>query len=185
MGSATIYENPWHSDVAVGIGKVVGNVVKKHPYIAGTVVIIGGVVACYFACPVGFVAVVITTIAGPVTWASYKMSDILTKFGKSPTVQTLKFSQDALNKAVNYVTKDPTKMIHIFGNPSHKLDLLVKELGSKENVIQAVIKGLNSITSKIPESIVSDVPIKIGNYIVTARVIIIDGIPRLSTMFIK
>ncbi|MBD2676054.1 hypothetical protein H6G47_19810, partial [Aphanizomenon flos-aquae FACHB-1416] len=60
---------------------------------------------------------------------------------------------------------------------------LVSKLGGKEKTIRAV---LNAANGKLPISgIFKDIPVNVAGVTVLIRGNVIDGVPRLGTMFIK
>jgi hypothetical protein len=71
---------------------------------------------------------------------------------------------------------------HIFA-AKHKLGPLVSKLGGQENTIRAV---LNAANGKLPASgIFRDIAVDVGGQTVFIRGNVINGVPRLATMFIK
>ena len=90
------------------------------------------------------------------------------------------FSASTIDDAVRYAMK---KAIHIFDKAEHNLNPLVSKLGGQENTIRAV---LNAANGKLPLSgVFKDVMLNIGGYNVYIRGRVIDGIPKLGTIFIK
>jgi hypothetical protein len=77
----------------------------------------------------------------------------------------------------------PNTLRHVFGKAQHGLDPLVKQLGSEEKVMTEVVKGLTKI--KLPQAGLFEEPVLIAGRTVTVRGAVVDGIPRLSTMFIE
>ncbi len=117
-----------------------------------------------------------------VTWASNKISDIIARFGSSTVWQ---FSQDAINKSVDYVTKiDPNKTMHIFDKTEHNLIPLVEQLGSKENVVRSIVNALNGVLP-LTSSSFRDVIVIISGYSINVSGEIIDGVIRIGTMYVK
>ncbi len=87
------------------------------------------------------------------------------------------FLEEALNRI------DVNKIRHIFNKSEHNLAPLVKKLGGNENVIKEVLLALEG---KIPQSgLFKEIPVSVGGYIVHVRGMVIDGIPRIGTLFIK
>jgi len=92
------------------------------------------------------------------------------------------FSESTIDKAVDLVVKDGNKLIHLFPS-KHNLKPLVSKLGGKEKTIRAV---LNAANGKLPISgIFKDIPVNVAGVTVLIRGNVIDGVPRLGTMFIK
>ena len=77
------------------------------------------------------------------------------------------------------------KANHIFGKAAHNLDPLVSAMGGEENTIRAV---LNEANGSFPSSGVfneSMVTANVAGYIVCLRGSVINGVPKLGTMFIR
>ncbi|NDK57359.1 RHS repeat-associated core domain-containing protein [Pontibacter sp. BT213] len=100
--------------------------------------------------------------------------------GVSPKVLT-QFSSSVIDDAVGLLVKDPNKLNHLFP-AKHNLSSLVSMLGGKENTIRAV---LNSANGKLPATgIFKDVPVNVAGQTVLIRGNVINGVPRIGTMFI-
>ena len=91
-------------------------------------------------------------------------------------------SSKVIDKAVSYAMTSE-KIRHIFGKSAHNLDALVLKMGGEENTIRAV---LNAASGKLPASgVFKDVQVEVSGYTVYIRGVVMDGIPKLGTMFIK
>jgi RHS repeat-associated protein len=91
------------------------------------------------------------------------------------------FSSRTIDDAVGIVMKDANKLNHLF-SAKHNLGGLVNQLGGQENTIRAV---LNAANGKLPASgVFNNIPVSVGGQTVFIRGSVIDGIPRLGTMFI-
>jgi len=77
----------------------------------------------------------------------------------------------------------PNTLRHVFGKAEHGLDPLVKQLGTEEKVMTEVVDGLSKI--KLPQAGLFEEPVLIAGRTVTVRGAVVDGIPRVSTIFIK
>ncbi|MES2619690.1 MAG: hypothetical protein V4615_02480 [Bacteroidota bacterium] len=78
--------------------------------------------------------------------------------------------------------KDPNKVSHLFAS-KHNLGPLVSKLGGQENTVRAV---LNAANGKLPASgVFNNIPVNVGGQTIFLRGNVIDGVPRLGTMFIK
>jgi Flp pilus assembly pilin Flp len=83
--------------------------------------------------------------------------------------------QDA---AVKATLRDPNKLNHIFGKQEHNLDPLVNELGGREALIrEAVLAVPRGTAGKF------EVTTNIGGHPLTVRGVIVDGVPRIGTLF--
>ncbi len=92
------------------------------------------------------------------------------------------FSPEAIAKGIEYL-KDGNKIRHIFENPDHKLGLLLNKFKTHELAIGAV---LNAASGKLPDSgLFEDVVIRVDEYEVYIRGVVMNGIPKIGTMFIK
>ena len=91
------------------------------------------------------------------------------------------FSGNAIDDALAYAMNN--KVQHIFGKAAHNLQPLVSKLGGHENTFRAV---LNAANGKLPSSgIFKDIIVNVGGYDVYLRGSVINGVPKLGTMFIK
>jgi hypothetical protein len=96
---------------------------------------------------------------------------------------THRFSSAAINEGVEWFFNTENKRKHVFDKPRHNLDRLVESLGSERNTVRAV---LDSANGAIPASgLFEDIPVVVGGYIVYIRGVVIDGVPKIGTMFIK
>ncbi|MBJ7880428.1 hypothetical protein JEM65_07150 [Gelidibacter salicanalis] len=90
------------------------------------------------------------------------------------------FSGSAIEDGVAYAMKN--KISHVFGNSAHNLDPLVKSLGGQENTFRSV---LNAANGKLPTSgVFNNVFLDVGGYNVIVRGSVVNGIPKIGTMFI-
>ena len=98
------------------------------------------------------------------------------------TGEFTQFSAHAIEEGVKYATS-PTKIRHIFQNFGHNLNQLVEQLGGRESTVRAI---LNEASGKLPASgLFEDVVVKVGGYDVYIRGVVIDGVPKLGTFYIK
>ena len=89
--------------------------------------------------------------------------------------------KEALDEAIEYAFIN-NKFTHCF-EEKHKFFKLVEELGNKNKVLEAVLKAC---VGKIPAvGVFMDVPVEVSNVTVYVRGHVIDGVPKLGTMFIK
>ena len=101
---------------------------------------------------------------------------------KGETKLLSQFTESTINDAVQLVIKDKNKLAHLFPS-KHKLDGLVESLGGYENTVRAVMKAANG---KLPSNgLFKDIPVVVNGSTVYLRGNVINGIPRLGTMFIK
>ncbi len=108
-------------------------------------------------------------------------SGLRTLSSNAGKVATSQFSKSTIDDAVGLVMKDPNKVAHLFA-PKHNLGGLVSKFGGEENTIRAV---LNAADGKLPSSgVFNDIPVNIGGQNVLIRGNVINGTPRLGTMFI-
>lgn len=76
-------------------------------------------------------------------------------------------------------------MRHIFGKAAHNLAGLVARMGSERAVMAAVSRALASLPAgTLPAAGVFEVVVRVGGQNVTVRGAVVDGIVRISTMFI-
>jgi hypothetical protein len=91
------------------------------------------------------------------------------------------FSGKTIDDAVGLVMKDANKVNHIFA-PKHNLGGLVNQLGGQENAVRAV---LNAANGRFPASGVFDnIAVSVGGQTVFIRGSVVNGVPRIGTMFI-
>jgi hypothetical protein len=77
--------------------------------------------------------------------------------------------------------KDPNKVAHLF-SPKHNLGGLVSKFGGQENTVRAV---LNAANGQLPSSgVFNNISVNVGGQNVLIRGSVINGTPRLGTMFI-
>jgi len=77
----------------------------------------------------------------------------------------------------------PNTMRHIFGQARHNLDVLVSALGSEAAVIREAVRGLGRAT--LPQAGAFEVVVVIVGRNVTVRGAVVNGVPRISTMFLR
>jgi hypothetical protein len=91
------------------------------------------------------------------------------------------FSGSTIDDAVSLVMKDPNKLNHLFP-AKHNLGDLVNQLGGQEHTIRTV---LNAANGKLPASgVFNNIPVTVGGQMVFIRGNVINGVPRLGTMYI-
>lgn len=89
-------------------------------------------------------------------------------------------SNSAIDNAVDYAMKN--KVTHVFGKTEHNLDPLVKELGGQEETFRAV---LNAANGRLPANgVFNNTSVNINGYDVIIRGSVVNGIPKIGTMFI-
>jgi RHS repeat-associated protein len=92
------------------------------------------------------------------------------------------FSKHTIDDATALVMKNSNDIRHIF-DPKHKLGTLVSKLGGKENTIRSV---LNAANGKLPSSgLFNNIPVTVGGQTIFLRGNVINGVPRIGTMYIK
>jgi hypothetical protein len=107
-----------------------------------------------------------------------KGTQIVSKVGMKTITQ---FSNRTIDDAVNLVMKDANKLDHLFP-AKHNLDGLVNQLGGRENTIRAI---LNVANGKLPASgVFNNIPVTVGGQTVIIRGNVINGVPRLGTIYI-
>lgn len=89
----------------------------------------------------------------------------------------------AVTKGTNYVMRNQSKIVHIFGKSQHKLAPLVSQLGNYEKVIRSTLIALEN-SGKLPLSGIFECSVEVGGYNVVVRGFVQDGIPKIATMFI-
>ncbi|QQS28149.1 MAG: RHS repeat-associated core domain-containing protein [Sphingobacteriales bacterium] len=100
---------------------------------------------------------------------------------KTSTKLISQFSTSTIDDAVGLVMKDPNKIAHLFA-PKHNLGGLVSKFGGQENTVRAV---LNAANGKLPASgVFNNLPVNVGGQTIFLRGNVINGVPRLGTMFI-
>lgn len=91
------------------------------------------------------------------------------------------FSSKTIEESVGLIMKDANKLGHLFA-PKHNLGPLVSKLGGQENTVRAV---LNAANGKLPASgFFHQVPVQVHGQTVIIRGNVINGVPRLGTMYI-
>lgn len=101
--------------------------------------------------------------------------------------QFVHFTTSLIEKAVNYAVKD-NNLEHFF-KPKHNFGPLLEKFGSQQNVVYEVLKAIDG-KLLLEEGMVFGTPgkeviVEVGGYLVHIHGKIINGIPLISTMFIK
>jgi RHS repeat-associated protein len=79
----------------------------------------------------------------------------------------------------------PNTILHIFGKAAHKLAPIVAQLGSEGKVMEAVAWGLARLPAgTLPAAGLFQAVVRVGSQNVTVRGAVVNGIVRISTMFI-
>jgi hypothetical protein len=78
---------------------------------------------------------------------------------------------------------DTNKLKHIFGNPRHNLNDLIKVYGSEQKAFNAIEKATKKIIKNKNISGVFETNIKIGNEIIIVRGNVINGVTKIGTVF--
>lgn len=91
------------------------------------------------------------------------------------TVTALTREQDA---ALAAAMRDPNKLRHIFGKPQHNLGPLTRELGGQEALMREAVLAVPRGTTGTFE-----VTKRIGTYDLTVRGRVVNGVPRIGTVF--
>ena len=83
------------------------------------------------------------------------------------------------------VSKDinPNKVHHIFGDPDHNLDDLVKEFGDESNALEAIRDAAEQAVKKKGITQQFEETIQVGSRQITVRGTVIDGDVRIGTAF--
>ena len=77
---------------------------------------------------------------------------------------------------------NPAKVSHIFTKAQHNLQQLVSRLGGQENTVRAV---LNALSGKLPSIGRFERVVNIGGESVVVRGSVVNGVPKIGTMFVK
>jgi RHS repeat-associated protein len=103
------------------------------------------------------------------------------KAAKTSTKMISQFSSSTIDDAVGLVMKNSNDVKHIFA-AKHNLGPLVNKLGGQENTIRSV---LNAANGKLPASgVFNNIPVNVGGQTIFLRGNVINGVPRIGTMFI-
>ena len=109
-----------------------------------------------------------------------KVTTVTSGAAKGGTKLISQFSNSTIDDAVTYAMNN--KVTHVFGKAAHNLDPLVEKLGGQENTFRAV---LNAANGKLPSSgIFSNISLNVGGYNVMIRGSVVNGVPKIGTMFI-
>jgi len=81
----------------------------------------------------------------------------------------------------------PNTIRHIFGKAEHGLapSGVVQQLGGEQQVIQAAVTSLRGVSGALPMAGRYEVVVMIAGRSVTIRGAVVNGVPRISTMFIR
>jgi hypothetical protein len=110
------------------------------------------------------------------------LDDPVTISAPKPTIGRIaQFSQRTIDESVNAIMTDPNKVSHIFAS-KHNFGPLVKQFGGQQNTVRAI---LNATNGRLPASgVFNNISVNIGGFNVILRGNVINGIPRIGTMFI-
>jgi RHS repeat-associated protein len=98
-----------------------------------------------------------------------------------PRIQPHQLSSRTIDEAVNQAMSNPLKVNHLF-HAKHNLDPLVRQLGGQRNTLRAV---LNAANGRLPASgVFNNLSLNVNGYNVILRGNMINGFPRIGTMFI-
>jgi hypothetical protein len=118
--------------------------------------------------------------AGTVAEAAGATVEVTSAAAKGGMKLISQFSSSTIDDAVAYAMKN--KVTHVFGKAAHNLDPLVTKLGGQENTFRAVLSGLNG---KLPSSgVFNNISVNVGGYNVMVRGSVVNGVPKIGTMFI-
>jgi hypothetical protein len=135
----------------------------------------------YSLLPVGGAAGAAGKVLGGAAKVSKVAKPVVQVAAKRGTKLIAQFSGRTIDDAVSLVMKDPKKLEHIF-HVKHNLGGLVNQLGGQENTIRAV---LNAANGKLPASgVFNNISVNIANQTMFIRGRVVNGIPRIGTMFI-
>jgi hypothetical protein len=94
-----------------------------------------------------------------------------------------KYTEEAIQKGIDGIMKIENNVSHVFGNAEHNFKELLVVVGGQSNLVRRVLIELNG---RVPFSqVFKDVIVKVEGYEIYTRGIVLDGVPRLGTMFIK
>jgi RHS repeat-associated protein len=96
-------------------------------------------------------------------------------------VHTFYVLTGAVSVLVHNCAVDANKLDHIFGNPEHGLGEVVQNLGGEQQALDAAQASLQG--ADIPSDGLFEVTRTIGGQSVTIRGAVVNGIPRVGTMF--
>lgn len=100
---------------------------------------------------------------------------------KTGTKLLPQFASSTIDDAVKLVANDANKLNHLFP-AKHNFGSLINKLGGQENTVRAV---LNAANGKLPTSgVFNNISVNVGGSTVLIRGNVINGVPRLGTMFI-
>jgi hypothetical protein len=113
-----------------------------------------------------------------ITGTAAKGTQIAVQGGMKTITQ---FSNSTIDDAVNLVMNDANKIKHLFP-AKYNLNGLINQLGGQESAIRAV---LNAANGKLPANgVFNGVSVNVGGQTVIIRGNVINGVPRLGTMYI-
>jgi len=78
---------------------------------------------------------------------------------------------------------DPNKVVHIFGNPRHKLDEVVTAVGSREEAFRMLQRQTQAAVGRDGLTDTFETVVNIKGYDVTVRGKVVDGTTRIGTAF--
>jgi RHS repeat-associated protein len=92
-------------------------------------------------------------------------------------------SKSAIDSAIKHLILDKNKMHHIFAKAAHNLSPLVLKSGGYNNTIKVILTKLNR-TGKLPASGRFKEIVHVNGFNVTVEGSMINGVPRIGTMYI-
>ncbi len=78
---------------------------------------------------------------------------------------------------------DPNKVSHVFGQPKHNLDGVVKTFGSPEKAFGALQDATQAAVKNQGIKGVFETAVKVGGEMVTVRGNVVDGVVKIGTAF--
>ena len=92
------------------------------------------------------------------------------------------FAAEEIEEGVRWAM-DENKLEHIFNKSEHHLNQLIDKLGTQENVVREILYGLSGKVNS--DGIFKNVIVSISGFNVHTRGRVMNGIPKIGTMFIK
>ena len=120
----------------------------------------------------------LATMSGP------KGSATRTSVRRLPFRAPAAATRNVFDQTLVAATKQNT-MRHVFAKAEHGLAPLVKELGGESQVMAAAVNGLRGAAGTLPAAGRYEVVVMIAGRAVTVRGAVVEGIPRIATMFVR
>ena len=94
------------------------------------------------------------------------------------------FSSKSIDEAVDYVFRDANKVSHLFAS-KHNFGTIVERLGGEENAFKAILNRAAESGTLPAAGVFKDIPVNYFGETIFLRGNVVNGVPKIGTMFIR